>query len=115
LSVLPRGPTDSDPTADILNKASVQQKPRLSPRVVIDRPRHGRLQAHSLMPREYGVELSGVWIEPSHNGKRTAPELKSSLMIFSCQPAPNARQPGLSFARHASRAVIVAQLNEPGG
>src|SRR5262249_28097115 len=83
--------------------------------VLIDRPRHGRLQAHSLMPREYGVELSGVWIEPSHNGKRTAPELKSSPMIFSYQPAPNARQPGLSFARHASRAVIVAQLNEPGG
>jgi hypothetical protein len=31
-----------------------------------------------------------------------------------CQPAPDARQPGLPFARHASRAVIVAQLNEPG-
>lgn len=30
------------------------------------------------------------------------------------QPAPDARQPRLPFARHASRAVIVAQLNEPG-
>jgi hypothetical protein len=80
----------------------------------MDRPRHRCPQAHSLMLREYGVELSGVWIEPFHIGKRTAPELKSSPMIFSCQPAPNARQPGLSFARHASGAVIVAQLNEPG-
>jgi hypothetical protein len=44
---------------------------------------------------------------PFDNGKRPTPELKSSPIDFSgCQPAPDARQPGLSFARHASRAVI---------
>src|SRR5262249_24917287 len=69
---------------------------------------------HSLIPREYGVELPGLWIEPFDDGKRIAPELKFSPMIFSCQPAPNARQPELSFARHASAAIIVAQRTEPG-
>jgi hypothetical protein len=49
---------------------------------------------------------------PFDNGKRTAAKLKSNLSGF--QPAPDARQPWLSFARHASRAVIVAQLEEPG-
>ena len=61
LSFLPRGFTD---TADILNKGIGPTEARLIQGMLIDRPRHGCLQAHSLMPREYGVELSSVLFEP---------------------------------------------------
>jgi hypothetical protein len=51
---------------------------------------------------------------PFDNGKRPTPELKSSPIDFSgCQPAPDARQPGLPFARRIALGFVLAPPLRP--